>query len=273
MKKIMRGFLAVLSVVGMTGSVMALEVSDELRQQVLEDISLVEQEGPEMGDLMAGLRESGASYLPELVAPLDADRYQTQERQRMMIGVYLMDLTYASTFYQQQPAAQYGQAVARLLEQVGFPQPDMERKYREALEQIDQPGGEARLQALLDAQSKDMEWQNMLKSGEGAALVVGGMYGMLIEALYLTCESCVLSDYNPVFIGYVADMRDNFRVFRSVLQDFDDAPGFDELIERDERVALVTTLIGLLNDIPQLGAEQIKALRPIIAKARMDIVR
>ena len=251
----------------------ALEVSDDLRLRVQKDIQLIEQEGPRMGDLMAGIREAGASYLPELPAPIDPDRYQALERQRMIIGVYLMDLTYAATFYQQQPAARYGQAIARLLEKVGFPQPDMERQYREALEQIDLPGGEARLQALLDAEQEDTSWQEMLRNGDGAALVIGGLYGMLIEALYLTCETCVLSDYDPVYIRYVADMRDSFRIFQKVLFDFDDTPELAQLIERDERVTFVTTLVALLNDIPTLGAEQIRQLRPVIAKARADIVQ
>lgn len=257
----------------MAVSAPALEISDDLQLRVQKDIERVEQEGPEMGSLMAAMREAGATYLPELVAPLDVDRYQTQERQRMMTGVYLMDLTYASTFYQQQPAAQCGQAVARLLGELGFPQPDMERRYREALEQIDQPGGEERLKALLDAQAEDKAWQEMLRNGEGAAMVVGGCYGLLIEALYLTCETCALSGYNPAFVQYVGDMRESFGIFKQVLFDFDETPEFATLIERDERVAFITTLIGLLTDIPQVGVEQIKKLRPIVARARMDIVQ
>ncbi|MDD2237213.1 MAG: hypothetical protein PHP44_09460 [Kiritimatiellae bacterium] len=266
------GILAGIGTITLALSATALEVSDELRLRVEKDIKLVEQEGPQMGDLMAGMREAGASYLPELTAPCDATRYQAQERRRMMVGVYLMDLTYAATFYQQQDAAHYGQAIATLLEQLGFPQPDMERDYREALDQIDLPGGEARLQALLEAEQQDTAWQEMLRNGDGAALVVGGLYGMLIEALYLTCETCVLSDYNPTFIRFVSDMRDSFRIFNRVLLDFDDAPEFAELIDRDERITFVTTLVSLLNDIPSLGAEQIRQLRPIIAKARADIV-
>ena len=159
----------------------ALEVSDDLRLRVQKDIQLVEQEGPRMGDLMAGIREAGASYLPELPAPIDPDRYQALERQRMIIGVYLMDLTYAATFYQQQPAARYGQAIARLLEKVGFPQPDMERhidvapppKPAPANEfELDEPEADtdAARQASVRRQMRGLARQASLDPGDGIEL-------------------------------------------------------------------------------------------------------
>ena len=137
----------------------ALEISDEFRLAIQRDIEAVEKDGPQMGEVMAALREIGASYLPEIVAPVDVDKYQSMGRRRVMTGVYLMDLTYASTFGQREPAARYGQAVYQLLDQLGYPQPDMERRYREALEQIDLPGGDERMRQLVKEQEANASWR------------------------------------------------------------------------------------------------------------------
>ena len=106
------------ALLGAAAVVPAAEISEELRQALQSDLAAIEKETPQMGEVMAALREIGAAYVPELVAPVDVDRYQGVVRRRIMTGTYLMDLTYASTFGRQADAARYGQAVCQLLELV-----------------------------------------------------------------------------------------------------------------------------------------------------------
>ncbi len=249
------------------------EISDELRKQIQGDVEAVQKEGPRMGEVMAALRESGSSYLPELVAPVDVDRFQSMERRRLMVGVYLMDLTYASTFDQREPTARYGQGLYRLLEQLGYPQPDMERRYREALDQIDQPGGEERLRQLAKDQEKDEIWQDKLQTGEGVDLVVDGLYGFLIEGLHLTSELCVLSNYSPSSMMYVAYMRDSFQAYKRLLYRLGDSPEFAMTVQKHDRLNLLVSILVILGDQPAISAAQLDELRPAIAKARKEILQ
>jgi hypothetical protein len=251
----------------------ALEISEELRLSIQGDVETIEKAGPKMGEVMAALREIGASYLPEIVAPVDVDQIQTMERRRLMTGVYMADLTYASTFAQRAPAARYGQALYLLLDQIGYPHPDLERRYREALEQIDQPGGDARLEQLAKEQEQDEIWQDKLHTGEGVYLVVDGLYGSMIEGLYLTTEMCVLSNYDPASMAYVAYMRDSFQDYTKLLNRLAENPEFVMWVKNNNRLDFLASLVVILGDRPEITPAQLDSLRPAIAKARQEIVQ
>lgn len=258
------------------GAVMAasaFEISNELRVAIQSDIDAIENEGPQMGEVMAALREIGASYVPELVASVDIDKYQGMGRRRVMAGIYLMDLTYASTFAQREPAARLGQAVYQLLDQVGFPQPDMERRYREALAQIDQPGGDERLKELAKEQEKNKIWQDKLQNSDGVQLVADSLYGFLLEGLYLTSELCFLSNYDPSSMAYVAYVRDSFEDYKKLLYRLGNSPEFAASVENNDRLNFLASILVILGDKPVITPAQLDALRPAIAKARKDVVQ
>ena len=254
-------------------SASAFEISEGLRLAIQGDLAAIEKSGPQMGEVMAALREIGASYVPELVAPVDIDKYQGMGRRRIMSGVYLMDLTYASTFGQKEPSARYGQAVYQLLDQVGFPQPDMERRYREALEQIDQPGGDERLRELVKEQEKNKIWQDKLQTGDGVELTADSLYGFLLEGLYLTSELCFLSNYDPASMAYVAYIRDSCEAYKKLLFRLGESPEFAESVEKHDRLNFLVSILVILGDKPVITPAQLDALRPAIAKARKDIVQ
>ena len=265
----------VLGFLGLTAgfSVSAFEISEELRLSIQRDIEVIEKEGSQMGEVMAALREVGASYLPELVAPIDVEKYQTPERRRLMTGVYLMDLTYAATFDQRDATARYGQALYQLLDRLGFPQPDMERRYREALEQIDMPGGDARLRELAKEPSQDPIWQDMLRTGEGIDLVADELYGFLIEGMYQTSELCVISNYDPSFMMYVAYLRESFQAYKQLLYRLGDSPELATSVERQDRFNFLASILVILGDLPDIGPAQLDSMRPAIAKARQEMIQ
>jgi hypothetical protein len=226
-----------------------------------------------MGEVMAALREIGASYLPELVAPADINHYQTMGRRRLISGVYLMDLTYAATFDRRDAAAKFGDALYQLLDQLGHPQPELERRYREVLAGIDDPGGDARLQQLVQDMNSDAWWQDKLRTGHGVPLVADSLYGFLIEGLYITTELCFLSDYNPSALIYVGYLRESFKGYMRLLNRLGESPEFATAFEMNDRLNFLASILVILGDLPEVGPAQIDALRPAIAKARREIVR
>ena len=258
---------------GAVAAASAVEVSEALRLAIQSDVEAIEKETPQMGEVMAALREIGASYVPELVAPVDVDRYQGVVMRRTMTGVYLMDLTYASTFGRQADAARCGEAVFRLLDQVGYPQPEMERRYREALEQIDEPGGDERLRQLVKEQERNQVWQDKLQTSEGVELAADNLYGFLLEGLYLTTELCFLSNYDESSMMYVAYLRDSFQAYNRLLTLMGNSPEFAAWVEGNDRMNFLASIFVILGDKPEIAPTQLDALRPIISKARNHIVR
>ena len=258
---------------GAVAAASAVEVSEALRLAIQSDVEAIEKETPQMGEVMAALREIGASYLPELVAAIDVDRYQGVVMRRIMTGTYLMDLTYASTFGRQADAARYGEAVYQLLEQVGYPQPEMERRYREALDQIDLPGGDERLRQLVKEQERNKLWQDKLQTSEGVELAADNLYGFLLEGLYLTAELCYLSNYDPASMAYVAYLRDSFQAYNRLLDRMGGSPEFAGWVEAHDRMNFLASIFVILGDKPEIAPAQLDALRPAIVKARDKFVR
>lgn len=261
-----------LALLGLSLPSPALMVSDELHHKLQQELDTVWAQGPKLGDTMFFLREAGGAYLPDLMPAADPDRYQDMDRRRLMVGVHWMDLTYASTFYQVEPSARFGQAIGRLLESLGHPWPEMERGYREALEQIDQPGGEERLQALFRQLDADTGWKEMLRDGDGLELVVDGLYGYLVEGLYIASEIAVLSNYESNYMRFVGDTRNAFLVFQDMLREFESDPELTGLMQASERLQFIAQLLTIIGDAPEIGPEQVLDLRPVITKARNDIV-
>ena len=251
----------------------ATEISAELRQALQDDLAAIEKETPAMGEVMAVLREVGAAYVSELVAPIDVDRFQGVVMRRIMVGTYLMDLTYASTFGRQAEAARCGEAVCQLLEQVGYPQPELARRYREALEQIDQPGGDERLRQLIQEQQRSQLWQDRLQNSDGVEFAADNLYGFLLEGLYLTAELCYLSNYDPASMAYVAYLRDSFQAYNRLLDRMGGSPEFAGWVEAHDRMNFLASVFVILGDKPEIAPAQLDALRPAIVQARDKFVR
>ena len=261
------------ALLGFALSSSAFEISDELQQKVQAEIDLLWKEGPKMGDTMFLMREAGGAYLPEIVVPTDVDKYQSMEKRRILVGMYWMDMTYAATFHQAEPTVQFGQAICKLLESLGYPWPEMERRYREALEQIDQPGGEDELWALFREQGEDSEWQEMVKEGNGLEIVVDGLYGYLLEGLYIATEIAVQSNYEPNYMRFVGDTKNAFQSFDRLLALFTDEPELAAMVQQKERAQFITVLLNIINAMPEMGEDQVNAIRAFSRKYRNDVIQ
>lgn len=245
-------------------------VPEELRRQVLENLVAIEDEG--LMSVMLRLRESGASYIPEITIPVDVDKYQDPEKQRVMVGVALTNMAYAAAFNQPKQAAEYAQAVFRLLDALGFPWPEMERRFVEAVEKLDEPGGEQRIMDLIKEIDADKEWQEMLGTHEGMGLITGTFYGSVVEGLFLAVEIAVLSGYDPKFLQFVHDEYTGLTAIQNMLLLFDGEPELAGVVNKDERMRFIAGMFDIVGDATQIGQEQVDALRPVITKERNAMV-
>ena len=230
------------------------------------------ENAPKMDEIAFYARESGGAYLPEIVAPADPDRYQSPEKQRLMAGVYWMDLAYAAAFRQPDPAARFADSLLRLLESLGHPRPDLARRLRESLSGVDPPGGDDAFHSLVREIESDPIWNELLATPEGVEIAADALCGYLLEALHVAVENAVLSDFRPDYLRFVADVRNAFLPFRDLLSAIRDDPDLASLPLSAERLALVASILETVGDLPDVGPDQILALRPVVAAARSRIV-
>lgn len=272
MKRLYCWMPVMLCIIMMGSTVRAAEqpVPEELRRQVLENLVAIEDEG--LMSIMLRLRESGASYIPEITTPVDVDKYQDPEKQRVMVGVTLTNMAYAAAFNQPKQAAEYAQAVFRLLDTLGFPWPEMERRFVEAVEKLDEPGGEQRIMDLIKEIDADKEWQEMLGTHEGMGFMTGVFYGSVVEGIFLAVEIAVLSGYDPAFLQFVRDEYTALLAIQNMLLLFEGEPEPAGVVNKDERMGFIAGLIDVVGDVTQIGREQVDALRPVITKERNAMV-
>jgi hypothetical protein len=147
----------------------------------------------------------------------------------------------------------------------------MERRYREALEQIDEPGGDERLRQLAKEQEQDKLWQDKLHTSEGVELVADNLYGFLLEGLYLTTELCFLSNYDPSSMMYVAYCAIPSRP--TTCSTAWATAGIRHLGRKARPAQFPGLHLVILGDKPVIAPAQLDALRPAIAKARNQIVQ
>ena len=254
-------------------SAVAAPVSDEVALRVAQAFETAWAHGPQLGDSFFFMREAGGAYLPEIVPSGDVDLYQDVDRRRMAVGAFAMNLLYASAFRQAQPAARFGQAACALLAELGHPWPEAERRFREALERIDDPGADDGIRLLLAELTASSEWRDLLDDPDGLALLADATYGYLVEGLYLAVEIAALSNYHANYVRFVADMRNALMAFEPALRLFAEEPALAILVARSARPRTVAALLETLGDYPDVGADQIKAIRPLAAQARNAFAR
>ena len=248
-------------------------ISEEFRKEIEKTVDKVENEGPKAIQLVSDLKAAGASYMPEILAPVAPERYQGEARQRLITGVYLMDLQYAVVFEKSKEIAEYGLAVYSLIDKLGFPVPKVEQLLREALAHVDDPDAEQRFGALAKALDEDASWKEMLSSPKGMQLIVEGLYAWMLEGVYITSELAAQSNYNPAFLKTLNDHKSYLKTYMVLLDQFIDKPELASVLRTEERIHTIKTLSALLSGPNPVGRNEVEEIRTIAGQARNQIVK
>lgn len=247
-------------------------VAEKFRSEVKQLVAGAEIEGPKAIDLVRSLKAAGASYLPEILASSKFEKYRTESKQRLMAGIYLMDLYYAIVFGKDKDAAQYGTAVYTLEDKLGFPVPGMEKRFREALSHMDDADSGQRIDTLAKELDADLSWQEMLSTPDGMKLVIEGHYGWMLEGVYIASELAAQSNYNPAFIKALDDHRAYFGTFVALLDKLVDKPEIASVLRKDNCIETAKTISALLSSPNPMGKKEVEEIRKVAGEARNRIV-
>lgn len=247
-------------------------ISEEFRKEIEKTIDKVETEGPRAVQLISDLKAAGASYIPEILAPVVPEKYQEETRQRLIAGIYLMDTQYAIVFGKNKESLEYGLALYSLIDKLGFPVPELEKQFREALAHIDDPDAEERLNNLGKSIDQDTSWKEMLSSPKGMQLIVEGLYAWMLEGVYITSELAAQSNYNPAFLKVLNDHRSYLSTYMTLLDQFIDKPELASVLRTEERINTIKTLLALLSGPNPIGKDEVEEIRKVAGQARNQIV-
>ncbi len=247
-------------------------ISEDLRKQIEKTLDRVEKDGPEAARLVDDLKSGGASYMPELLAPVAPEKYQQEERQRLISGVYLMDLTYAAVFEKNKDTAEYALAIYSLADKLGFPVPQVEKQVRETLAHIDCPDAEKRIEALLDAIEDDDSWKSMIASPKGVQFMSELFYGWMLEGIYLAAELAAQSNYNPKFLKALNEHKSYVKSYMELLDQVAAKPELASALRTEERLNTMKALSDLLSGPNPITKGEVEEIRKVAAQARKQIV-
>lgn len=248
-------------------------INEAFRKQVEKTIDKVETDGPRMINLAKDVKTAGASYMPEILAPVNPDKYQTEERQRLMAGIYLMDLEYATAFEKEKEMLDYGLAMYSLSDKLGFPVPQIENQIRDLMVHIGDPDAEQRFEALGKALDQDDSWKEMLSSPRGMEYIVEGLYACILEGVYITSEVAAQSDYKPEFLKALDAHKSYLKTYAELLDQFTDKPEFASILRKPERLQTIKSLTALLTGPNPTGKKEVEEIRKIVEPVRNEIVR
>ena len=216
------------------------------------------------------LKAAGASYQKSLTAKADdLSRYTKGEQQRMMAGVYTFDAEYAALFLQKKDMAKFLDARNTLNEKIGvtIPLPSKMKKRVQNTDSI--PDFDEWTDALVEAASTFLN--NQMASKKDMDAMVDMIYGMIIEGAYIVTESIALADYPPEMLALMDQQHGQLIFMMKLLNIFRADEEFSEMVDLDERIALLNTLSNFLM-VSEFTQHEVDSLRSFIGPEREDIL-
>lgn len=149
------------------------------------------------------LQDADASFVLGITNPVDrADKYETRKDKALNLGVYGADLSYASTYNQQEETMKFLNASKKLLEGLELSNVFNTEMATSIETNIDNKDS---LITIVTNSFYDT-YSELNNNGESklSLLVVSGSW---IEALYITCQLAVSSNYDQRIMDVVAKQK------------------------------------------------------------------
>lgn len=261
-----------LMVTGVYAFAASKPVPEGLKKNLKTALAKLEKECPEEHVFIEKMKKAGASYFQELAAPTEkAQSYTDPEIQRMMVGVYLVDMSYAMVFGKNKESLKAGEAIDALLTKLGYNDPKIVAQYKKAVKGMDSPDVKKAFKALDKA--IDTALPKMIDTQEGLDLPVDAAYGWLIEVMYLATETVAQKNYDPKFLTLLNEQKKSVKVVIDILNVFKENKELAPIVERNERLPLLQDISKRLKNPKKMGKEDVEAIRTLVAKARAEIVK
>ncbi len=248
-------------------------LGEEFQKKIESIVNRMETDAPKSIQIADEIKTAGASYMPELMAPINPDKYQAEGKQRLLAGVYLVDMEYAIIFEKKKEISEYGLALFSLLDKLGFPVPKLELQLRDVLTHLDDPDVEERFAAMAKSLEEDSSWKEMIATESGVRLIVEGLYGWMVEGIYISTEIAAQCNFGPAFLNPLNAQKSYLKTYMELLDQFVDKPELASTLRSPERIDVIKAVSALLSSPNAIGKEEVEGVRKIIGQARNQILR
>jgi len=247
-------------------------VPEGIQEDLRTALAKLEKECPEEHVFIEKMKNAGASYFQELAAPTERAQFYTDpEIQRMMVGVYLVDMSYAMVFGKNKESLKAGEAIDALLTKLGYNDTKIVAQFKKAVKGLDSPNVKQVFKDLDKA--IDTALPKMINTQEGLHLSVDAAYGWLIEVMYLTTETVAQKNYDPKFLALLNEQKKSVKVIIDILNVFKEDKELAAVVERNKRLPLLQDISKKMKIPKKMGKEDVEAIRIMVAKARAEIVK
>jgi len=184
------------------------------KSEIKEKVSEVVYPLPSTFEITETLNEIGASFIIGLANDVEnADKYVTEEKQALNLGVYSADLSYATTYNMKQYIMDYMDVNKKLVGELGISgaySPEFVKRVKEHFNDKDQL-----VDMLTNSFYNTYKYMNQQGKEELALLIVAGSW---IEAMYITTHISENTFHNKSIVELIRDQESSLDKLLNILK-------------------------------------------------------
>ncbi len=185
------------------------------------------------------LNRIGASYILTLSnAPENVDKYLTEKKQALNLGVYGADLSYASTYNQKQQIMSYLEACKKLVDALNI----SGALPSDIFEQIEknEDDKDKLVEIITNIFYDTYDYLNVNGRGSVSMLVLSGSW---VEALYITTNISEDTYQNKEMVKIVMDQKSSLNKLIGLMKVHDDDPAVKEVMSQLEPLSKIYNMV------------------------------
>jgi hypothetical protein len=184
------------------------------KSEIKEKVSEVVYPLPSTFEITETLNEIGASFIIGLANDVEnSDKYVTEEKQALNLGVYSADLSYATTYNMKQYIMDYMDVNKKLVDELGISgaySPEFVKRVKEQFNDKDQL-----VDMLTNSFYNTYKYMNQQGKEELALLIVAGSW---IEAMYITTHISENTFHNKQVVELIRDQESSLDKLLTILK-------------------------------------------------------
>lgn len=239
------------------------EISDEVIEQEVEEYIYPL---PSTFEVTNMLNEIEASYIFDIGNdPENAGSYFTEKDRAINLGIYIVDLTYATTYNQTSEIEDYFRAIERLTRELDLTAALPDDLPEQISENINNK--EELIDIVTNVFQNAYSFLNKQGRTELSYLVLAGT---VYEGLYLTTHVSENTFQNPRLIETILFQKQHIRELGQLLEKYEDS---ELLSETRQDIAAINAIYALEEGTTSMTREQVEKLTETITEIRNRHVR
>jgi hypothetical protein len=235
------------------------------KEEIEEDVREFVYPLPTSFEVTEMLNRIGASYILTLSnSPDNVDKYLTETKQALNLGVYGADLSYASTYNQKQQIISYMEASRKLIDALNI-SGALSSDVVDKVEQ-NQDDKDKLVEIITNTFYDTYEYLNVNGRGSVSMLVLAGSW---VEALYITTNISEDTYQNKEMVKIVMDQKYSLNKLLDLMKNYESDTAVKEVLDEMQPLAKVYSMV----EENAISEKQMNIIIAEVTKIRNDFVQ